>query len=258
MADKVIINKSILTGIGNAIREKKGTTELIPSLNMESEIRSILTASGEDMLQQLVNAQGNCNHLFYGIQISDFSFANNLDISKVTELRYMFANTYVVTVPNFDTKHITHMGGMFMNTDYLEDGPILDTSSVKYMQNMFDTSRNLKNLPLYNTSQVVNMENTFRKCPQLTTIPAYDVSNVTNLYAVFNGCSKLKSILMYGMKVSFDISSSTKFEQSDLVTILNNLATVTTTQTLTIGSTNLAKLTDEDKAIATNKGWTLA
>ena len=63
---------------------------------------------------------------------------------------------------------------------------------------------------------------------------------------------------MTGMKVSFDISASIEFERADLVTILNNLATVTTTQTLTMGSTNLAKLTDEDKAIATNKGWTLA
>ena len=60
------------------------------------------------------------------------------------------------------------------------------------------------------------------------------------------------------MKVKFDISASTQFEKSDLVTILNNLAAVTTTQTLTMGATNLAKLTDEDKAIATNKGWTLA
>lgn len=33
---------------------------------------------------------------------------------------------------------------------------------------------------------------------------------------------------------------------------------VTTTHTLTLGSTNLAKLTDEEKAIATEKGWTLA
>lgn len=63
---------------------------------------------------------------------------------------------------------------------------------------------------------------------------------------------------MTGMKISFDISSSTKFEESDLVTILNNLATVTSTQTLKIGSKNLAKLTDDEKAIATNKGWTLA
>ena len=30
------------------------------------------------------------------------------------------------------------------------------------------------------------------------------------------------------------------------------------TCTLTIGSTNLEKLTDEEKAIATQKGWTLA
>ena len=63
---------------------------------------------------------------------------------------------------------------------------------------------------------------------------------------------------MTGMKANFDISASTNFEESDLVTILNNLATVTTTQTLKMGATNLAKLTDEDKAIATNKGWTLA
>ena len=43
-----------------------------------------------------------------------------------------------------------------------------------------------------------------------------------------------------------------------LMSIINNLATVTTTQTLTLGSTNLAKLSSEEKAIATNKGWTLA
>ena len=62
---------------------------------------------------------------------------------------------------------------------------------------------------------------------------------------------------MTGMKVSFDISASTQFDESDLVTILNNLATVTSTKTLKIGATNLAKLTDDEKAIATNKGWTL-
>ena len=38
----------------------------------------------------------------------------------------------------------------------------------------------------------------------------------------------------------------------------NGLKPVTTTQTVTLGSTLLAKLTDEDKKIATDKGWTLA
>ena len=40
--------------------------------------------------------------------------------------------------------------------------------------------------------------------------------------------------------------------------IINGLQTVTTTQKLTLGETNLAKLTDAEKKIATDKGWTLA
>ena len=108
------------------------------------------------------------------------------------------------------------------------------------------------------TSNVIAMSNMFYKCPNLTTIPPLDTSNVESMSYMFNGCSSLKSILMYGMKVSFDISVSTQFEREDLVIILNNLATVTSTKTLTMGTTNLAKLTDEDKEIAIAKGWTLA
>ena len=65
---------------------------------------------------------------------------------------------------------------------------------------------------------------------------------------------------MYGMKVSFDLSNSTLLSESELVKILNNLSDLTnsSSQTLTLGTTLLAKLTDEEKAIATNKNWTLA
>ena len=44
----------------------------------------------------------------------------------------------------------------------------------------------------------------------------------------------------------------------DLMFTINNLPTISTTKTLILGSTNLAKLSEEEKAIATNKGWTLA
>lgn len=85
-----------------------------------------------------------------------------------------------------------------------------------------------------------------------------DTENVTNMSSMFVNCSNLKSILMTNIGASFSIKSSTKFEREDLLVILNNLKTVTSSKTLTMGATNLAKLTDEDKAIATNKGWTLA
>ena len=40
--------------------------------------------------------------------------------------------------------------------------------------------------------------------------------------------------------------------------VINGLQTVTTTQKLTLGTENLAKLTDDEKKVATDKGWTLA
>ena len=124
---------------------------------------------------------------------------------------------------------------------------------VKSMSEAFNYCSQLKTLPLMDLTQCTRFS--VIGCSVLESIPAYDLSNITsiNISNLYN----LKEFHATGMKVSFNISS-TKFTREALVEILNNLATVTTTQTLTMGATNLAKLTDEDKAIATNKGWTLA
>ena len=64
---------------------------------------------------------------------------------------------------------------------------------------------------------------------------------------------------MININTDLDISSSTKFTREELVEIIGNLKAQTSgSKTLSMGSTNLAKLTDEDKAVATGKGWTLA
>ena len=63
---------------------------------------------------------------------------------------------------------------------------------------------------------------------------------------------------MKNIKVSFNIST-TALQHDALVELINNgLATVTTTQTLTMGSTKLALLSDSEKQVALDKGWTLA
>ena len=98
------------------------------------------------------------------------------------------------------------------------------------------------------------MNSMFGCCINLTTVPALDANKVNNTQNMFQHCTNLKSILMTNIGVKLDISASTKFEREDLLVILNNLKTVTSATTLTMGATNLAKLTDEDKAIAINKG----
>ena len=147
---------------------------------------------------------------------------------------------------------------MFTGCENLTTIPQLNTSNFTSMDLMFNDCYKLTSIPLLNTSKVTSMNRIFYNCQSLSTIPALDVSNVTNFNSAFWNCKNLESIEMTGMKVSFKIDSSTKFTREALVVILNNLATVSTSQTLTMGATNLAKLTEEDKAIATNKGWTLA
>ena len=59
-----------------------------------------------------------------------------------------------------------------------------------------------------------------------------------------------------------DLSSATKLTHESLMNVINNLYDIKTkgcnAQPLVLGSTNLAKLTAEEIAIATNKGWNVS
>lgn len=160
------------------------------------------------------------------------------------------------------TRRLTSMSRMFYDCSSLTsiDLSKFDTSNVTDMSAMFHGCNLLTNLNLsnWNTSNVTGMGSMFSECSSLTEIPALNMSNVTNLIGIFYNCSSLTAIHCTGMKVEFDISSSTLFTREALLEIINNCTTVTTTQTLEMGEENLAKLTDEDKEILTNKGWTLA
>lgn len=222
---------AVFTDIANAIREKSGSTEQMKPINMADNITAIKTSS----LKTLLDATKNASRLFDGYNgTSVDGLINYGDTSAVVKFEFMF---------NYCTN--------------LTSAPLLNTANVTSMRGMFHGCNNLLSVPSYDTTNLRDMNSTFAMCSKLTNIPNLDVSNVTTFNSTFSQCSSLKTILMHGMKVSFDISVSNRFEKSDLVTILNNLAVVTKNQTLKMGTTNLAKLTDEEKAIATNKGWTL-
>ena len=83
--------------------------------------------------------------------------------------------------------------------------------------------------------------------------------NATNLRFIFRNSSALTEITGGPrFKVSVDLNYCPKLTHDSLMVVINGLQTVTTAQTITLGTTNLAKLTDEDKKVATDKGWTLA
>ena len=199
----------------------------------------------------------NMNSMFYNC--NKLTTIPLLNTSNVTDTSVMFYNcSSLTTVPQLDTSKVTAMSSMFYNCNKLVTIPLLNTSNVTRGYQMFYNCSSLTTVPQLNTSKVTNMSSMFYNCNNLQTVPAFDCTNVTNMNNIFARCSSLKSILMTNIGEALNIAASTLFERSDLLTILNNLKTVTSTKVLTMGATNLAKLTDEDKAIATNKGWTLA
>ena len=159
-----------------------------------------------------------------------------------------------------DFEGVTDMNKMFYVCGNLSTIPEIDSSKVTDMTSMFDFCKSLTTIPLIDTSSVTNMYYMFDSCYSLTTIPQLDTSSVTDINYMLYRCSKLTDLGGFvGLKCNLDLSDSSLITHDSLMNVINKAADVTASpKTLTLGSTNLAKLSDEEKAIATNKGWTLA
>ena len=102
--------------------------------------------------------------------------------------------------------------------------------------------------------------NVFRNCTSLTEV--YLPGTVKSIGAgAFSGCTALEYVTLgQGFGASVDFAASNKFSADTIVAMFNALADLTgdTAKTLTLGAANLAKVTEEQKQIATNKNWNLA
>lgn len=183
-----------------------------------------------------------------------------LDATK--SARYLFAGYNGSSLGDLisynDTANVTNMGFMFDSCRNLTTIPQLDTSKATDMRYMFNYCSELTTIPELDTSKVTNMMNTFYNCKKLTSIPSLNAVNVTNFDSALYDCYKLTSIGLYGFTRSIKIDT-TGLSHDALVAFLNQAGTAySSSQKITMGSKKLALLSDEEKAIATNKGWTLA
>ena len=101
------------------------------------------------------------------------------------------------------------------------------------------------------------------ECTKLVTVEELVLYDKTLTYTnMFQNCTALTNLTISGVIANnFKLSWCTKLTHDSLMSVINHLKDFTgtsTTKTLTLGTTNLDKLTDEEKAIATDKGWTLA
>ena len=92
----------------------------------------------------------------------------------------------------------------------------------------------------------------------ITTESKQATKEVTDMADIFTSCNKLTELdSMQNISTSFSLSS-TILDATSLLDVINNLATISTGKVLTLGSKLIAKLTEEQMAIATNKGWNIS
>lgn len=128
---------------------------------------------------------------------------------------------------------------------------------------VFYGAKFITELPILDVSNSNSIFSMFYNCLQLRSIDKLILTaNCTNLNSAFYMCESLENITIEGVIVrNIDLSYSPLLTRESLLSIinrLNDLSGTTTTYTCTLGSINLAKLTDAEIAIATEKGWNLA
>lgn len=187
----------------------------------------------------------------------------NFDTSNVTTMGSMFSFCRSLRkIPNFNTSNVTNMYRMFNDCTALKEIPDFDTSNVTNMASMFENCSSLKEISKLDVRNVINMENMFKNCCLLKEIPLFNVNNENNKMNSFvYGCSMLINIGgINRVSANINVSLSIYLNHLSLLKILYGLIDLSnsTPISLSLGSTNLSKLTDEEKAIATNKNWTLS
>ena len=292
---------NFLTDVADAIREKKGTTDTILASNFDTEIESIeggvdineylsdrITSGSSSLggwvktiikLRSPLTIEGtSAEYMFYGYSLNELP---QIDTNNVTNMSNMFSSCRnLTTIPQLDTSNVANMDYMFYNCSNLTTIPQLDTSNVFRMTYMFGSCTNLTTIRQLDTSNVTIMDYTFYNCSKLTTIPQLNGEKLTDVASAFNSCNSLENfngLINLGQAYSTStsansnyyklvLSNSTKLTEQSIINILNNLYDIATkgcnTQTVTLGATNLAKLTSTEGqqalASAQSKGWNIS
>ena len=209
--------------------------------------------------------------------------SEGLDFSQKTDFSYCWNGCSSLTeFPMLDLHNGFTFAYAWYSCNKLATFPMVDVSGGNYFSYAWQGCRALTSFPQLNVSKGIGFRNAWYGCIGLTEFPMLNLHNGTDFYMAWYGCSSLtefpsldlskgtnfggawtncKALTTLGgfgaISADIDLHWSTLLTAESIMNIINQAATVTG-KTMKFGSTNLNKLTDEQKAVATNKGWTLA
>lgn len=215
---------------------------------------------------------------------------NKWDTSNAQNLSNMFTNCplgdYVLDINTSKAEKCASMCSGQYDHSNVRFKNKLDMSNCVDCSSMF-YSRSMTDFPLENTGKVTTFRSAFQGC--FFTEVEMDISSCTDIRSAFVNCIYLKKLILHNAQItssywevavsgctsledfyidyfkvtgnSADFSKCNSLSVESLVNLLNAFLDNTglaTTYTVKIGSTNLAKLSIEQKAIASSKNIQLS
>lgn len=169
---KVFIEETTLTNIGNAIRDKEGSSALIPVTDMATRIAAIESGGG-------------------GAEVTELSITSNGTYTAPEGIGY---SPVIVNVPQDgsppESAFSIEGNSMYMfayncwNWFIEQYGNKITTSGLNSTLNMFQQSTELKNIPFQlNLSTASSLSRTFSNCQRLTICPKIRGTFVATSYS---------------------------------------------------------------------------
>lgn len=217
----------------------------------------------------------------YGLDTSGLSSVKSLcyylqDLKKIGDLNTSnstdFSNLFyycleLQEVGNIDTSKGELFSYMFYRCNKIKQYPTLDLTNGTKFDHMFDTTA-ITYFDGTQTGKGKNFTGMFASNSKIATVVNLNVTSATELVSnnspfdtIFANCFGLKDISFIGeIQYSIKFNSTKVLTKESLLNILNHLADLTgkTSQTLTLSTESKNLLSEEEKAIATNKNWVIA
>ena len=226
------------------------------------------------------------SYMFYECKkLSDLTPLRNWDVSNVNNMKAMFSvegESLITTLDgleNWDVSSVTNMNSMFYAVGGYgyNDWSCKDVSAiagwnvigVKDMGYMFGGFRiaDYSFLNGWNIQSLQNVAfmfahhwNVASDAERSIDLSAWDVTNVDFGYAgIFYNCGWLIDFVSFKNINDnlFYIDDCVRLSVDSLISIFNNLTPTFSVKRIYIGEANLEKLTDDQLAIAIEKGWTV-
>lgn len=254
VTENVDVQAEVIEQIKAALNGKSsvGVKEIMDIID-QSGVLDSTDGTATDKIQQLLDKADDGN-LWYEASKKIKNFASHQQCP-------CFVNWAYSRLPRTDFSNIQSMSYAIWGTQLEYIDYYINSGKCTNFSDALSSNKKLKWMVGIDLSSATTIFDLFLSNNELETIQEpLNIPNVKDARNAFGECWKLKDIRFVpeSIKISIAFNSSSLLTVESIQSIIDGLATVETSQTLTLRADAKAKLTEEQLATITNKNWNLA